>query len=69
MSALLTVLPYLIGLGLVCVVLVLLAGLVTMTKGGEFNARYGNKLMQLRVATQAGTVALILLYLLIMHMS
>jgi len=33
-------------------------GLYAMTRGGEFNAKYGNKLMQLRVALQA--VALLL---------
>ncbi len=29
------------------------AGAMTMTKGGEFNKKYGNKLMQARVASQA----------------
>jgi len=33
-------------------------GLYAMTRGGEFNAKYGNRLMQLRVALQA--VALLL---------
>ena len=38
---------------------VLLIGVVSMLKGGDFNRKYGNRLMQLRVALQG--VALVLL--------
>lgn len=62
MDILIAVLPYLIGLSLLAVVVTLFAGVTSMTKGGEFNARWGNKLMRLRVITQAVTVALVLLY-------
>ena len=37
---------------------VLFAGLLSMARGGEFNAKYGNKLMRWRVITQG--VALVL---------
>lgn len=40
------------------VLLVLFLGLFAMAKGGEFNKKYSNKLMQLRVILQA--VALVL---------
>ncbi len=48
--------PYLMVIALVAVVLVLLAGIFTMAKGGEFNKKYGNRLMRVRVALQAFAV-------------
>ena len=69
MSVLIAVLPYLIGLSLFAVVATLFTGLVSMTKGGEFNARYGNKLMRLRVILQALTIALFLTYVLLTQVS
>jgi hypothetical protein len=65
MQTLIAVLPFLIGLALASVVAVLLTGLVSMTKGGDFNARYGNKLMRARVITQGTAIALIILYVLL----
>ena len=62
MTVLLDVLPYLIGLALFAVVVTLFTGLISMTKGGDFNARYGNKLMRLRVILQGVTIALLMLY-------
>lgn len=44
---------------LVATVGVLFLGLISMVKGGAFNARYGNRLMRLRVAVQGLAVALI----------
>jgi len=41
--------------------LVLLFGVLTMARGGEFNRRYGNKLMQLRIVVQAIAVVLIMI--------
>lgn len=38
---------------------VLLIGVVSMLRGGDFNRKYGNRLMQLRVALQG--MALVLL--------
>lgn len=37
---------------MVLVLLSLVAGMVSMIKGGEFNKKYGNKLMQARVTLQ-----------------
>ncbi len=62
MTIALTVLPYLIGISLFAVLATLFTGLVSMTRGGTFNARYGNKLMRLRVLLQAVTIALLMLY-------
>lgn len=38
---------------------VLLLGLASMIKGGEWNRKYGNKLMIVRVSMQAATIALL----------
>ncbi len=40
---------------------VLLLGIVSMTKGGEFNKKYGNKLMQARVMLQGLALAMLAL--------
>lgn len=69
MTILLTVLPYLIGLSLFAVVATLFTGLISMSKGGEFNKRYGNKLMRLRIILQAVTIALFMTYMLLQQMS
>jgi len=42
---------------------VLVVGLVGFFLGGEFNAKYGNKLMRARVALQAVAVVLLLVVL------
>lgn len=45
------------------VVIVLVIGLAGFAAGGEFNRKYGNKLMRLRILFQAIAVGLILLYI------
>jgi hypothetical protein len=54
----------LLGLAMAAVVIVLGTGLVGFVIGGEFNRKYANKLMRLRVATQAVAVFILLLLLL-----
>lgn len=49
-------------LAIVAVAIVLAIGLGGFVAGGEFNRKYGNKLMRLRILFQAIAVALILLY-------
>jgi len=51
-----------IVLAIVAVVVVLAIGLGGFVAGGEFNRKYGNKMMRLRILFQAIAVALILLY-------
>ncbi len=65
MHLLIVVLPYLIGVSLIAVLATLLTGLFSMGRGGEFNARYGNKLMRLRVILQAVTIVLFVAYMLL----
>ena len=52
------ILSALVVIALVATLAVLLAGVVTMTKGGAFNRKWGNKLMRARVAMQALAVML-----------
>lgn len=59
MSILLTVLPYLIGLNLAAVLVILFTGLGSMTQG---KSRQSNVLMRWRVGLQASCIALLVLY-------
>lgn len=51
---------YLIIAAMAATFLVVLIGVLSMGKGGEFNRKHSNKLMRLRIIMQAITVALIL---------
>jgi len=68
MQTLVTVLPYLIGLALFAVVVVLFAGLLAMAKTGDAARRRSNILMRWRVGTQATAIILIALYFLLTRM-
>ena len=57
--------PILIIIGLILVFLVLVIGLVSMLAKGDFNKKYSNKLMRLRVITQAIIVLIFALVFLI----
>ncbi len=48
----------LVVIALIATVLVLFAGVIVMLRGGEWSRRYSNKLMRLRLVTQAVAVAL-----------
>jgi Hypoxia induced protein conserved region len=48
-------------IAMVALLVVLVTGILSMAKGGAFNTKYGNKLMQARVYLQA--LALIMLVL------
>ena len=50
--------PILIIIGLILVSIVLVIGLVSMLAKGDFNKKYSNKLMRIRVITQ-GIIILI----------
>jgi hypothetical protein len=62
-----TFLYILLGIGLIGTLVSLFSGLITMGRGGEFNQRYGNKLMRARVYFQGFTVIVFLLLLLAMR--
>lgn len=54
---------YILAVAAVLVVLIILmVGLGAFTSGGEFNRKYSNKLMRMRIIAQAVAVGLILLY-------
>ena len=66
MSILLTALPYLIGLNLAAVLIILFTGLGGMGRG---DARRGNILMRWRIGLQASCIALFLLYVALMRLA
>jgi hypothetical protein len=57
-------LPTLLLIAMLAVLGVLVVGLIGFFRGGEFNRKYGNRLMQARVALQALAVLLLVLVLL-----
>ena len=59
-----TVLNVSIGLAMAATVAVLFLGLLSMARGGEFNARYGNLFMRLRVGFQGVALFLIVVAML-----
>jgi hypothetical protein len=59
-----TLLTTLLLIAMLATLAVLAIGLAGFFHGGEFNRKYGNKLMQARVALQAVAIALLLVILL-----
>ena len=53
------------GVSMLVVLASLGTGLIVMARGGDVNARYGNRLMQLRVAAQAMAIVFLALALLV----
>jgi hypothetical protein len=62
-----TVLTTLLLIAMLATLGVLAVGLAGFFHGGEFNRKYGNKLMQARVALQAVAIMLLLVILLTAH--
>ncbi|MFB0922711.1 MAG: twin transmembrane helix small protein [Alphaproteobacteria bacterium] len=56
------ILPILLAVALATVMLALIVGVIAMARGGEFNRKYGQKMMRWRVGLQALAVGLILLF-------
>ncbi len=54
---------FLIPIGLAATAIILGVGIYSLAKGGAFAKKNSNKLMRLRVAAQAVTIALMLLFL------
>ena len=48
-------------IGVLLVAAILAVGIGAFAKGGKFNHKYGNKMMQLRLAAQFGVVVLVLI--------
>ncbi len=65
MEAFEAVFPMLIVIALLTVLIVLAIGIIGMLKGGQFNQRYGNKLMRLRVICQGIAIILIILFVIL----
>lgn len=52
----------LVAVAVLATFLVLMTGVIGFAKGGKFNKKYGNKLMQLRILLQFIAVLAILLF-------
>jgi hypothetical protein len=57
------VVTYLVLIAMFGTLAVLAVGVISMVRGGPFNAKYGNKLMRMRVGMQALALALFALLL------
>ena len=55
--------PFLVALAALMTLGILVAGMVAMIRGGEFNRKYGNKLMQWRVMAQVVALGLVMIAL------
>ncbi|HIJ62104.1 MAG TPA: twin transmembrane helix small protein [Rhodospirillaceae bacterium] len=64
-----TLLSVLLGLALAAVLGVLITGVVVFARGGQANHRWSNRLMNMRVATQAVAVLILGLIFLLRHFS
>ncbi|MEM6465085.1 MAG: twin transmembrane helix small protein [Pseudomonadota bacterium] len=53
---------YVVAFACLAVVAVLMVGIGGFARGGEFNRKYANKIMRLRIALQAIAVVLILIF-------
>ena len=56
---------FLIPIGLIATAVILGVGIYALAKGGAFARENSNKLMRMRVAAQAITIALMMLFLLL----
>ena len=54
---------FLIPIGLAATLIILGVGIYSLAKGGAFAKKNSNKLMRLRIAAQAITIALMMLFL------
>lgn len=52
-----------VAIATLAVLVILAVGIGGFARGGEFNRKYANKIMRLRIAAQAVAVALILLFI------
>ncbi len=59
-----TLFSYLVGIAMAAVLAVLVVGVASMFRGGEFNRKYANKLMRLRVLLQALALLLFAIFML-----
>ncbi|MFL5221231.1 MAG: twin transmembrane helix small protein [Microvirga sp.] len=64
MEAMQHLLPLVIVGAMIAAVGALLLGVFSMAKGGEFNRKYGNKLMRLRIALQGLAILLFIVFML-----
>lgn len=57
----------LMGVGMALTLGILATGLIAMARGGEFNQRWGNKLMRYRIVAQAFALAMFAIGLMLLR--
>ncbi len=57
----------LMGVGMALTLGILATGLIAMARGGEFNERWGNKLMRYRIVAQAFALAMFAIGLMLLR--
>lgn len=62
METLQSVFPVLIAMAVLATAGVLVVGVVSMFRGGNFNARHSNKLMRMRIGFQALAIVLLAIF-------
>jgi len=53
----------LVAVSILLVLVILVIGVMTFAKGGEFNRKHGNRLMRYRIIAQAVAIVLILIFI------
>ena len=56
---------FVVIIAVLAVLVILMVGIGGFARGGEFNRKYANKIMRLRIIAQAVAVALILVFVII----
>ena len=56
---------FVVAIAVLAVLVILMVGIGGFARGGEFNRKYANKIMRLRIIAQAVAVALILVFVLL----
>lgn len=67
MEFLAQILPYAVLVAMFATLGALIVGVIGMARGGEFDDKYSNKLMSMRVGLQAAAIALFALLLLLVR--
>lgn len=57
-----------VAIAVLVVLGILMVGIGTFAKGGEFNRKHANRIMRYRIAAQAVAVALVLLFVFLRRM-
>lgn len=58
---------YVVAAAVLSVLVILMIGIGGFARGGEFNAKHGNRMMRYRLAAQFVAIVLVLIYVTVRH--